>query len=115
MSNGELEEIWARAKSATPGPWFVHYTDDEHAANARYISSEPGPAAHDERQGMAVGPDQANPNEVIAITLLQEPLFCRSKEFENNSIFIAAARSDIPKLVEEVRKLKEELRKLKIP
>ena len=83
--------------------------------NARYASSKPGPEAHDERQGMAVGPEQANPNEVIAITLLQEPLLCRSKEFENNSIFIAAARSDIPKLVEEVRRLKEELGKLKIP
>jgi len=60
------------------------------------------------------GPDQAEPVSVVAITLLQMPNLCCPKECEENTEFIAQARSDVPRLVAEVRRLKKQLQKLQV-
>ncbi len=114
MNDAELAAISARADQATPGPWFGHATDDEYSSNALYVSPRPGSQEHhDNRRGMAEGnPFQADPASVVAITLLQTPLLCLPKEFEENTEFIAHARADIPRLVAEVRRLRKRLEEL---
>jgi hypothetical protein len=116
LSDLELEAISSRAERATPGPWFGHATDDQHSSNALYISTAEGSKEyHDNRNGLAENhPEQTDAATVIAITLLQTPLLCRPKEFEQNTEFIACARSDIPRLVAEVRDLRKRLSKFEI-
>jgi hypothetical protein len=109
ISDNELEEILLRASRATPGPWFGHATDDFDWSNALYISTTQGLdlSTHDEKKGMSDGdPNQAPPSTVVAITLLQAPRLCLSDAFEENTEFIAHARSDIPRLIEEIKRLK---------
>lgn len=109
ISDNELEEISLRADRATPGPWFGHNTDDVDAANALYISTTPGPGitVHDNRRGMSEGDkNQVDRSTVVAITLLQRPCLCVPDAFDENTEFIAHARSDIPRLIEEIKRLK---------
>jgi hypothetical protein len=77
------------------------------ASNARYVSIKPGNIYHhDGRRGLADGgKHQADPNGVIAITLLQGPYLACSRECDENALFIAHARADVPLLVAEVRRL----------
>jgi hypothetical protein len=106
----ELEEISLRASRATPGPWFGHATDDEYASNALYISTKKGPGitVHDNLRAMSDGdPNQAIPSTVVAITLLQAPCLCQPDACEENTEFIAHARSDIPRLIEEIKRLRK--------
>ena len=111
MTETELNEIEVRAQRATAGPWFVHRTDDEQSQGALYVGTPYSGGDHDNRRGMGDGAArQANPVEVIAITLLQHPNLCGADECEENTSFIAQARSDVPRLVAEVRALKEQLR-----
>ena len=109
ISNDELETIASRADRATPGPWISHATADEHSSNALYVSPAPdSKESHDSKKGLAENdPKQVNPASVVAITLLQTPLLCRPKEFEENTGFIAHARSDIQRLIAEIRRLKK--------
>jgi hypothetical protein len=60
-----------------------------------------------------VDEEQVDPKSVVAITLLQTPQFCCPEKIEENSEFIAYARSDVPRLIAEVRRLNAELEKLK--
>jgi len=109
IDDNELEEINLRASRATPGPWFGHATDDVEASNALYVSTTPGPGitVHDNRRGLSDGGrNQVDPSTVVAITLLQGPCLCRPDEFDENTEFIAHARSDIPRLIEEIKRLK---------
>ncbi len=110
MTEKQLRQIEARAAKATPGPWYAHATDDMYASNALYISVEPGSIDHhDNRHGMEEGNwKQADPGGVVAITLLQSPLLAcvKSREWDENSVFIAHARTDIPLLAAEVRRLR---------
>jgi hypothetical protein len=109
----QLSAIEARAEKASPEPWFIHRTDDEAAVNALYISNEPGPLNHDQKRGLAEdGPDQVRPANVIAITLLQTPHLCRPKLCDENTEFIAHARSDVPLLVAEIRRLTKRLQEV---
>lgn len=107
MSDAELIEIETRASAATPGPWYAHATDDNVFSNARYVSLEPGEFRHDGKQSMdEESHDKADSEKVIAITLLQSPQLADCDECEENTVFIAHARSDIPRLIAEIRRLR---------
>jgi hypothetical protein len=114
ISDDELGAMAASADQATPGPWFTHATDDEYSSNALYVSTIPGSKEqHDNRRGMADGdPFQATKTTVVAITLLQKPFLCLPNECEENTEFIANARTDVPRLIIEVRRLKKRLKEL---
>lgn len=143
MSNLNLAEIEARAKAAaalaekaTAGPWYAHATDDEYFMNARYVGTVPGPQSrtrtveladgttreftttgdfiHDGGNGMALGfPDQADSESVVAITLLQQPRLADPDGCDENTLFIAAARSDVPALAADVAALVAEVARLR--
>jgi len=107
ITEAELDSILDRASKAILGPWFIHYTDDACAANARYISNAPGSGRHDQKRGLAEdNPSQARSKTVIAITLLQNPLLCRAPLYNENADFIAQARTDVPRLVAEIKRLR---------
>lgn len=109
MNDNELEEISVRAAKATSGPWFGHATNDVDSSNALYISTTPGPgiAVHDNRRGLSEGDrQQVDRSTVVAITLLQRPCLCTPDAFDENTEFIAHARSDVPRLIEEIKRLK---------
>lgn len=107
LTDEELTEIEVRANAATPGPWYAHATDDEVFSNARYISLEPGEFRHDNKRSMDSQSDErADSEQVIAITLLQSPRLADCDECDENTLFIAHARSDIPRLIAEIRRLR---------
>lgn len=80
MTDLELEAIAARAEAATAGPWEVRDAD-----------------AH-----MVRGPRD--------VVLYAYNAFDGHKQGNANAAFAAAARTDVPALVEEVRKLRGVLR-----
>jgi len=107
MTDHELAQIEERAASATPAPWYAHATDDCSHTNARYVSIEPSDFSHDNKEGLCEdSPDQAQPKAIIAITLLQSPRLATVAACDENTIFIAHARTDVPTLVAEVRRLR---------
>ncbi len=105
LSDHELSSIEARINATTPGPWYFHLLDDDWAMNLVAISTIP-----DEEH---VG-DRANfdPGTVIAATLVQHPRYvCGADErWDENARFIAAARTDVPRLIAEVRRLRRLVR-----
>lgn len=104
ISEADLLAIEQRAAKATGGPWHPHFTDDEEFSSAAYVSTEMGKIGHDNKRRLfAGGKDQANPAKVVAITLLQTPYLAITDECSANTQFIAKARTDIPRLVLEVR------------
>jgi len=74
MTEEELLEIEEDARHATPGPWYVHSTDDRLATSALYIPTRPKDSWSDAGRGLAEEyPEHIDPGVVVAITLLQHP------------------------------------------
>ena len=100
LRDEDLDEIERRADAATPGPWFVRILSDEYSTAITAVTTKPGrlddPPAH------------FDPSEVVAITYLQQPEYATLDvgESDSNASFIAHARIDVLRLVEEVRRLK---------
>lgn len=90
MIEDELKEIEARAASATPGPWRV-----EEDTTLVW-----GTCALDDQTSYGMG----NP-----VARIETKRFGRFDETEsiNNSVFISAARTDIPTLITEIRRLQQ--------
>lgn len=117
LSEQELDRIEARCEAATPGPWYARSTDDQVFMNALFVGTRPGEMGvdglyHDDGRGLAAGgKEQAPPEQIIAITLLQSPHLADVKDelWDENTLFIAYARSDIPRLIGEVRRLRARL------
>ena len=112
MSEEELADVMELDAVATPGPWYVHFTDDEAAAGAVYVSTQPPDEHFDEGRGLAAGwPEQVAPAHVVAITLLQNPSLANvgDERWDENARFIAAARTYLPQLAAEVIRLRAEL------
>src|SRR6185436_15609990 len=115
MTDDDLREIETREAQATPGPWYAHRTDDEVHSNARYVSIEPSDFRHDNKTRMWAGSQQqARPEDVIAITLLQNPQLAIADACDENTLFLAHARTDIPRLVTEVRRLRARVLELEV-
>src|SRR4051794_13653067 len=105
MSDQEIDEIEARARCATPAPWHVRQLDDEYAMSLVAVSTAPD-TGRGERW-----PDFDNAT-IVAATLVQQPRYVdvADDRWDENAVFIAYARSDIPMLINEVRRLRSLLR-----
>jgi hypothetical protein len=101
VTNEELEEIELRCEAATPGPWFVRHLDDDYAMNLTAVSTTPD-----------TGQGERWPNfdstTIVAATLVQQPRYVDLADgrWDENARFIAHARTDIPRLVAEIKRLR---------
>ncbi|MEV4159250.1 hypothetical protein [Nonomuraea dietziae] len=102
ITDSELQEIDSRAQAATPGPWHVRFLDDDAAANLVAVSTVP------DTGGGERWPEWDN-SEMVAATLVQFPkpyVASPDDRWDENAAFIAHARSDVPRLLAEVRRLR---------
>ncbi len=102
MADAELAEIRERTEAATPGPWFVRFLDDDYAANLVAVST----VADSGNEGPR-WPD-FNGRELVAGTLIQCPIpyvGIEDTKWDENAKFIAHSRTDIPRLLDEIRRL----------
>jgi hypothetical protein len=102
ITEEELAAIEERAAAATPGPWHVRLLDDDHAANLVAVSTTPDTGRGESWPDFAAG-------EMVAATLVQFPnryIDCVDERWDENALFIAHAREDIPRLIAEIRRLK---------
>lgn len=100
-------QIQTMLDKATPGPWYVVWTDDEDHMNAVYVGTVNRGLAHDGD----LGADGSRHGEIIAMTLLQEPRMVShsSRKWHENARLIAVARD----LACEVLELREEVARLR--
>jgi hypothetical protein len=108
ITDERLAEIEARAKAATDGPWYAHNTDDSMFMNCYSVTTS-------EREPDTEFFDGENCDKtVVAMTLYQERrIVCHEAgKWEEDSEFIAHARTDVPDLVAEVRRLNDLVRSL---
>lgn len=94
MTPSELSAIAARADAATPGPWF--WADEAMYANAAPTPETRDDAGWDWRSGQ--------PRQIAPIRLIETDSGYYPPR-EKDRAFLAAARSDVPALVAEVRRL----------
>ncbi|MBG0819589.1 hypothetical protein HS048_02295 [Planomonospora sp. ID91781] len=102
ISDSGLQEIEDRAQAATPGPWHARFLDDVHAANLVAVSTTP-----DVKRGCRW--PEWDGSELVAATLVQFPepyVTGPDDRWDANAVFIAHARSDVPRLLAEVRRLR---------
>ena len=104
MTEQELSRLEALCNAATAGPWYDHNPDDEHSMNAYVVSTSPVEPSVDTDYRIN---DHAI---IVAITLLQTPrVACTSDgRYEQNAAFIAAARTELPRLIAAYRALRAE-------
>jgi hypothetical protein len=105
LTEHELIAIEEIAAAATPGPWYIRYLDDDHAANLVAVSTKPDTGRGERWPDFDEG-------DIIAATLIQFPsryVDCADERWDENARFIARARQDIPRLVAEIRRLWNEL------
>lgn len=101
LSKEELNEIRQRAERATPAPWFTRILSDEYVGTITAITTKPGrfddPPAHFDSR------------EVIAITYLSKPNYANvdDDKSDENATFIAHARVDVIRLVNEIQRLQK--------
>ncbi|MFE3452780.1 hypothetical protein ACFXJ8_28030 [Nonomuraea sp. NPDC059194] len=101
MTEEELRTIEERANAATPGPWHLCLLDDAWATNLVAISTTP----HVDSPRWPAWDGQ----KMVAATLVQFPeryIDIKDARWDENADFIAHARSDVPRLVEEIRRLR---------
>jgi hypothetical protein len=101
LTEAELVDIERRAAAATPGPWFARFFDEVNAMNLVAVSTAPDTGGHDR------WPDFDH-STIVAATLVQEPRYADIADqlWDENAAFIAHARSDIPRLIAEIRRLR---------
>jgi len=101
LTDDELEQIELRYNAATPGPWFVRHLDDDYAMSLTAVSTRPD-TGRGERW-----PD-FDSTEIVAATLVQQPRYvdAADQRWDENALFIAYARTDIPSLVAEIKRLR---------
>ena len=91
-----IQEAKDRAEAASKGPWHVVHCEDRDFATMLRVSTVP---------------DSEEPGDTVAVVVLQMPLeACVSDErWDENGEFIAAARTDVPRLIELVEEMAETL------
>lgn len=87
MTDARLDEISALADQATPGPWEIAYDHDDRPDTGQSVQFP-----------TAIGP----------FTWIEHP----TAREDADSVFVAAARTDIPELVAEVRRLRAQVAEL---
>lgn len=101
LTDTELAAIAARAAAATPSPWHVRHFDDDHSMNLTAISTQPATTTRDR------WPDDEHAS-IVAATLVQQPRYVAytDQRWVENATFIAAARTDVPRLLAEITRLR---------
>ena len=107
----DVEREWA---ATTPGTWYAHASDDQLFSTARYVSTQPPrrgqELVHDNRRALFAGSaDQADPEQVVAITLLQNPELAAADECDPNTLFMAHVHQHLPRLLAVIRRLNDAL------
>lgn len=105
LSRAKLDEIEARAKAATPGPWVSmrdgnQYIDTGYLATAKTVGASVV-------KGL---PRPWNPYALLSFGFKPEE-YEKARFKDCDADFIAYAREDVETLVLEVRRLQEELRR----
>lgn len=101
LSDEYLAEIERRTASATPGPWYVRHLDDDHAMSLTAVSTVPDTGDGERWPDFDHG-------VIVAATLVQQPRYVdiEDERWEVNAKFIADARTDVPRLIAEIRRLR---------
>ncbi len=101
ISEQELREIRDRAERARPGPWVLQWQPDNHPSGKFGLHRVLAPTG-----------DNADTDPHIPFFWGHGESY---DEHENNGLadgrFIAHARNDVPRLIDEVNRLKSELAK----
>ena len=84
LKEDEILEIKHRCEAATPGPWTVYIEGRDHTSGSDFIMT-----------GALGAPDRGEDLEITGATMADYD-------------FIAHARQDIPKLLDEIERLKKE-------
>lgn len=89
----DLQADLKLCEAATRGPWYVVRVDDDVCMNAFAVSTA--------EQIADFTSDFGDEDKVVAITLLQSPLFAavRDERWFENAVFIAAAREGWPEAI----------------
>ncbi|MDQ6713912.1 MAG: hypothetical protein M3Z28_12095 [Candidatus Dormibacteraeota bacterium] len=108
LTDQELSQIEERAEKATPGPWYVWFLDDSHAARLVAVSTHP-----DTGKAERLLQGELELNEIsqtlVAATLVQHPIryvFIADERWHENATFIANARVDVVRLLNELKRLR---------
>ncbi|TYC21377.1 hypothetical protein FXF52_26245 [Micromonospora sp. MP36] len=101
LTDEALAQIEELAAAATPGPWHVRLLDDDDAMNLVAVSTV-ADTGRGERW-----PDFDH-SEIVAATLVQQPRYVdvADERWDENALFIASARRDVPRLIAEIRRLR---------
>lgn len=108
LSDDELKRIEERVNLATPGPWHVRFLDDSNAASLVAISTEADTGLGERLQAKGSKLPEVS-RTLIAATLVQYPVRYVSildGRWDENADFIANARLDVVKLLNEVKRLR---------
>lgn len=84
LKEDEIQEIRSRCDAATPGPWTAYIEGRDHTSGSDFIMT-----------GAFGDPDCSEDMEITGATIADYD-------------FIAHARQDIPRLLEEIERLKKE-------
>lgn len=104
----DLTAIKARLVGLPDGPWYPRITNDEKHMSSCFVSTEPGPKGphmHHDHQNNLDYMSNFDKDNILAITLLQTPPLATNNAFDELTIFFAAARTDIPALIQEIERL----------
>lgn len=100
LRDEDIDEIEWRVNGATPGPWFTRILGDEYANTITAVTTK--------RPKLDDPPEYFDPTEVVSITFLDNPAYATlgTGESDRNASFIAHARMDVVRLIEEIRRLR---------
>lgn len=103
LTDADLERIEARAKAATPGPWFLVPLPWRYPDLPSYVTT----GSPDPQVGRMVldGPEI----DSLDSDLTDEEAIA---QVDADLEFAACARTDVPVLLAEVRRLREELKRI---
>lgn len=103
LSDDTLREIEERCEKATPGPWRSMRDGNQ------YVKTDYMPTAHCVGASTVEGLVRPwNPHRYVSFGFRPQE-FETARFLDEDADFIAAARSDLPLLLAEVRRLREEL------
>ena len=104
----DLAEIAGFCERATPGPWFTVRGNDNGGASFVAVSVERF------ADGLWFQEGGLDAHSIVAATLVvSDPyVFGPDERWDQNAEFIAAARTALPKLVDEVQTLRDRVREL---
>lgn len=97
MTNEELAEIEARANAATPGPWRAKWSEQTHE---EIIAAMSGMIEKGGKEWHWVDCDAIHPGDTGNLVIAETG---NGPTSEANARFIANARPDMLKLIEEIR------------